>query len=142
MMVQWEATGLAKNYDPTEAEIMAAVDRHPGLRDAVNTAKEIVRRIGGAPTPAGLAIYLISRQAPETLPPFLDRLKSGINLDEGDPILLLRESIRKRKERNGNKRGASTYDAAIFIKAWNAHVDGRKIGLLSYKEGERFPVVK
>lgn len=93
-------------------------------------------------TSVGLARWVFMNIDPEDAGDFFAKLASGAGLDEGDPILALRNYLFREASRS---KTALPLDVAtaVFIKAWNAYRRGDKIKLLAYKPGgatpERFP---
>jgi hypothetical protein len=78
---------------------------------------------------------------PDAAGDFLDQILSGAGLEEGSPVLQLRQygvSSQVRKDRQ-------VYDLAVAVKAWNAHVTGGRIYTLRWtREGvnrEAFPAM-
>ena len=72
---------------------------------------------------------------------FFQQLASGENLSAGDPALVLRERLIESAN-SGTRKIPFRMRLAFSVKAWNASVAGKKIGVLKFIEGEDFPVVK
>lgn len=71
---------------------------------------------------------------------FFDDFRTGANLPQGDPVLLLRESFVKAKEDTTRKR-TTTVKYAWIIKAWNARRAGEKMRLMRWSPTESFPTI-
>jgi hypothetical protein len=71
---------------------------------------------------------------------FFERLADGSELRGDDPVLVLRERLRRKLE--GRAKIPRTFKMAISIKAWNALRRGRKIGLLKWIESEEWPRIE
>lgn len=75
---------------------------------------------------------------------FWNSLSKGINLNDRNPIYLLRSRLLKAKTSNGEKLDAR-YQAALIIKAWNFYMKGETPGVLKYTQGganpEPFPEI-
>lgn len=68
---------------------------------------------------------------------FADRLIDGVELAEKSPIRLLRERLIESK---GSPNPISSIPMIVLcIKAWNAYVENRKLGVLRYSKDEVFP---
>lgn len=142
LLVRWERNRCATSYDPTEAEILDTNARHPHARFWASVISAIRKKTGCAPGPTGFALTLISEIDHDAAQAFAERLAAGANLDAGDPILILREQFRARRDARSNTRETQAAQAACVIKAWNAHREGRKISYIRFIEGERFPTPK
>lgn len=69
---------------------------------------------------------------------FLDRLHTGINLEENSPIYLLRQRLEKNILSKSNLPEA--YKLALVIKAWNYFRRREPLKALKWAEGEQFPM--
>lgn len=74
---------------------------------------------------------------------FFQRLADGVGLEEGSPILALRNFFFKWKERNRTSI-PTEFAIAIIIKAWNAYRRGDTAKILNWRAGgaspEAFPI--
>ncbi|MBB3039423.1 hypothetical protein [Hoyosella altamirensis] len=107
-------------------EIVTWAHEHPIDMELVNDiASQRLRRVKIRPS-VTLAVMLKLRQIDgEAQREFAECLYTGANLDEGSPILTLRERFDRLKQQN-----VSTTDrdaVAFFIVAWNAWRDGRRL---------------
>jgi hypothetical protein len=101
-----------------------------------------VRGISGAAMALALWIFEAIDSADSEF--FFGRLKDGVGLEEGHPILALRGYIsRALAGQSGRAAISSDLSIALLIKAWNAYREGDKIRQLSYRRGgsnpEAFP---
>lgn len=143
LLVRWQQGRLDRSYQPTEQEIMTALQDAPDVLHWAAMTSNLRARTGCAPGPTAFAMTLCGRARPGAARASYDRMLSGANLDEGDPVLVLRETTRaRRSDKAKNGRDTQVAQAAVVIKAWNAYVDGRKISYLRYVDGEKFPVAK
>lgn len=68
---------------------------------------------------------------------FFDRLISGTNLEQGNPILALRKRL---QDAAIDRDTLPTYETvALFFKAWNAFREGKPMQLLAWKQGGAHP---
>lgn len=94
---------------------------------------------------SSFAHYILSRQDKYMADNFFYLLEKGSSLEDGDPILVLRNTLAIRdlqkdaRNRGGNYRTATVI--AVIIKAWNAHKKNKKVTRFRYDaEREAFPV--
>ncbi|MCM0619818.1 hypothetical protein [Nocardioides bruguierae] len=123
---------------PSKAEMSAYYDAHP-LVGAAAVAADLTRaNVRCAASTLGLAYLIFARIDPAQAEEFFVKLRTGAGLEEGDPILVLRN----RLTREGSTRLATESDETLawFILAWNAKRAGRRIKILRHKTGDRFPV--
>jgi hypothetical protein len=132
---------VASKFSYTQTECDDALAMHPELCDsAVIIANgRAVRKIM-SPSLATALHYLMSKADPTLAAAFFDALETGVGLHDDDPIRLLRERL------IANRTSAAKLPilviAAIFIKTWNATVNGTKVRRLSWKPtNEEFPAI-
>lgn len=139
---RWERNLLAHNRRmPTDAECLDWLEHNPGAVDATVATVPVQRKAKLKKSVMGPVFYramLIDADAAGT---FLEQILTGVGLEEGSPVLKLREygvSSQVRKDRQ-------IHDLAVAVKAWNAHVTGRRIYHLRWmREGvnrEVFPAM-
>lgn len=79
-------------------------------------------------------LYWVLRQAnPDEAPVFIHKLALGVGLEENDPILVLRDWIRREKPKKSRD-----FEGELLWKtvlAWNAWLSGRKISKLQLPKG-------
>lgn len=128
----------------TRAEYMEELEKHPEIRDSIHfgqMTKNILRHS------IGTALhYLFSRKDQVLADEFFIKLAQGTNLEEGDPIYLLRERLMRENIKGGKTRMVPREVIAIVIKAWNAKRKNEKPRSLRWRgngEGaEEFPVIQ
>jgi hypothetical protein len=139
----WEtrgALGLQGAYYPTPQQAFALLNKYPEIRESVDIGRRLSAHIH---YPGGLAAtlhWVLNKIDSEDATDFFDRLTSGHNLDEDNPILVLRDSIiNYGPMSNGDKMKL----AALLIKAWNFYRGGHEVKRLIWKAGgakpEAFP---
>lgn len=124
-------------------EVIALLDKNPKIRQSMALPG---LRCNLAP-PALLAAlhYLFAQKDPEAAGEFIVKLTTGVNLDQADPVLLLRQRLLKNAQ--GTAKINRSYAAALIIKAWNASRCGIVISNLRLRKGpegknaEQFPVI-
>jgi hypothetical protein len=70
---------------------------------------------------------------------FFELLISGIALSKDSPIWLLRERLQAEKLKKSKLQAVYLY--ALSIKAWNAFIAGKKVGVLRWTTEELFPAI-
>lgn len=78
--------------------------------------------------------YVFDKISVEDSSTFLERLSSGIGLDAGSPILLLRNKMIENKSNVLKMTG--TMKAQLTFKAWNYFRENRAIKVLQYSQSE------
>lgn len=116
------------------------LDNNPNIRNSVRIAKNIAEAIK---FPKGLASaihYIAYSQDTEVVEIFFERLKSGSNLEEGSPVLALRNWIMNQSP---HRRPQPEMYAAAMIKCLNWFAQGRPMKIVQWKPAvEKFPTLK
>jgi hypothetical protein len=94
---------------------------------------------------AGYVGLFMARRAHPNAPHGIwhNQLVTGANLSLKSPALKLREALANssaQAARPGNRGGLTTLaQYAIYVKAWNAFLEGKEIGQLRWRDGEEIP---
>ena len=120
----------------TNKEIQEVVNHHPMVRTWTN------RLVGNRPTRtigaafAGVLTLASERHGAEIIQLFFDQVASGEMLKKGDPAKVLRERFPE-----GRRIERLTFEVslAFMIKAVNAFVQGKQLGILRFTAKEEFP---
>jgi len=123
----------------TNDQILKLHDAHPRMSDCVRRARVVSSSTGIIASACATAIYVTGLLHPEfDEEPWFHGITTGANLDIGDPRLVFRTFF--ANTRAAGKRQANNREhIAIYIKAWNAWVSGRKVKVLSFRKGELMP---
>ncbi len=139
-IVMWEAgnrMGSAGGAapQPTHTELKLRYEKDvPGFDTASQRSTDIQRARLGAQAPAGTVFYLFAQLDIESAHRFFDAYISGANLNEGDPIL----ALRNRMVRIGRDERLRTPEVqALFIRSWNAWREGRTLATVPITTGGR-----
>ncbi len=136
------ATGTS--FTITTAEILAAVDATPGIRETAKYANSVAGGTGMTASIVGLLFHIFSAIDAEDAVYFFDRFHDGEMLAKGNPIYELRRTLENVKSVRGEK--SQTFIAAVTIKAWNKFRDGDSVTVLRFTAGganpEQFPEPK
>jgi hypothetical protein len=130
-----------RSFSVTNDEVLEALGRYSEtIRRGASLAATIRSRVRISNGAFGAAYCILRRIAPETMvESFFLAFRSGANLDDNDPISVLREHFNRRAA-----RGERNYDAfvqlAMIFKAWNYHVNGERVKAIAFPVGrEAFP---
>lgn len=144
--VPWHSGGFfrdATTQKMSNPEIVEWARHHP-VEMAIldDLADQRLRRVKARPS-ITLAVMLTLRQIDgDAQREFAEALYTGANLEQGSPILALRERLDRIRETKVNEPDRDMI--AFFIMAWNAWREGRSIGKLQRPRGgswtpETFP---
>lgn len=127
----------------TAKQVLDRLESEPELVNLMNWAIRNRTRMGIPVRTLGLLNYIFSNINKEDADYFFDKLATGGNLKDGDPILTLRNTLASLNVSQRNKVSA-VYVAALVIKAWNKFRDGdNDTMLLRFVQGganpEKFP---
>lgn len=131
---------------PRNEELLALARKHPELVDIAQVGRNHRYRPLAATASTLSALYFLFRQAePDDAEMFFDLLSSGAGLEEGNPILVLRNTLIRMRENTKTHKVNQNLVAAFIIKAWNAWREGRVIHHLRFSPGganaEPFPEI-
>ncbi|KNX38064.1 hypothetical protein [Luteipulveratus halotolerans] len=130
------------SLSPTKQEMQAYLDQHPEVVDAAVVADHTrgAKGIRCAASTLGLAYYLFAAKSRPMADEFFGALRTGAGLEEGSPILVLRN----RLSVDGSTRLATESPEVLawFIKAWNAWRQGKSMKILRHKAGDSWPEVR
>jgi len=88
---------------------------------------------------SGMCYCLFYRQSGPSAETFFERLRTGVNLTETDPVYHLRQRLITNRSRRGKL--VQTDLIALFILAWKSFLHGRPMKRLHWKEGSEFPTL-
>lgn len=133
---------------PTTTESLRFLEQHPSLRDSSQAAQRYAVRArshGRMLTPIvyGPLHWAFSKYDATEAEFFFDRVSLGDGLAQDNPIWILRRTVTNLRNSKNSVSHLGTHFQAITIKAWNAWMEGRTIGVLRYTPGgskpEEFP---
>lgn len=126
------------NYRFTNIDAEQTLADHPGLRESVSRCLHTGGVIPNSIVSA--CHYLFAMADKDRANEFVERLISGAGLNDGDPILLLRNKLianRAAKAKLSNK-----YIMAVTIKTWHYFIRGESMRYIKWdEEREAFPRV-
>lgn len=126
---------------PSNQQALALLAKHPDLRGSLKIGEWIRRRVPLHPSIATALHYHFGQIDETDTKDFFEKLHSGANLAEDDPIIALRRVLEQvaRKELKHSRIRTT----ALVIKAWNRYRDGEPLKQLKWGGGasgsEPFP---
>lgn len=137
---------VARGMKVPNDELSEAVEKYGDeLQDAVALARSLTGQRGGpkmSPNALSAGIYLISRRLPKNdarVKEFIRGYAEGTNLSAGDARIALRAYMTGLSE--PNRKVPVQDQLGVWIKAWNAWVNGRSYSFLSIRKDELMPSV-
>lgn len=121
----------------TNAELLEVLDTYPWLRDASLLMTDLSKRARLPVQAGGLCFWLFNQIDAEDARVFFGRLLDGTNLEDGNPIHMLREALARRA--TAASRVEVQYWTAVTIKAWNKWRRGERIAHLRFSPGGAHP---
>lgn len=129
---------------PTIQQALQLLDQHPGFADSVKESSRIIGKFHGSHGMWSVVHYTLTSLDPEDAGVFFEKLVSGAGLEEGSPILVLRQRLEAEASSAAGARANAVLMHALIIKAWNSWRAGEVIQRLLWKAGgtnpEAFPV--
>jgi hypothetical protein len=136
LCVQYLRGGMTANRKVTRPELREFVEAHHELGEWVAAAKKTAGWSRSYAAPCAAVAFLGGFKFPDKAHEFVTKFTTGEHLSVGSPILTLRERIRTEKNMQKPAR------FALFVLAWNAHVDGRKLSKMQSPRADEFPTIK
>lgn len=137
---RWEngVMGCA-NLSPSLAQFNALFTKNAGLRATAEWSVINAKELFGGPAINAMLRYLTDQVDPEGSAEFWRGMTSGAGLQEGSPILVLRNQLKNTGLRGLPVRGLMV--AILTIKAWNAFKIGTRPKVFRWLTTEEFPKV-
>ena len=127
---------LKGGKNPTRIQILDYVrNNHELIQRAAQVAdgcRDLVMQ-----SVAGTCFCLFYKRSGPSAEEFFERLRTGVNLTETDPVYHLRQRLIANRARRGKL--AQNDLIALFILTWKAFLNGRPMKRLHWKEGSEFP---
>lgn len=135
--LKWGAFG--GRYYPTIQQAMGHLEQNPRIREGLTIASRIghILRISTGITIAHRYTFALIKE-PDAIY-FFEKLLTGSNLPDDDPILVFRNVMLQDAQRVQGRRYQRHEQAALMVKAWNHYRRGEKIEGLTYRGGGTTP---
>ena len=121
---QWRVDNGLKPNDrtqPSSSEIKATMDKHPGLGDYfAESRKKAVAEYGSSGVMTFL-LYHTHRENEQLADEFFQDLVTGEHLTRDNPVLTLRERIKRTRNLEGDERGSRREVLTLLMQAWDAY---------------------
>lgn len=137
----WKAGRLPKrDRVPTPDEATEWLSRNPSIRATVDQGRQM-RVVLGCPMSVAMAVsHRFCLIDPTSASDFLGQVREGVGLQHGDPALTFRNwMINQAASAASQRRPLGHVYHHLWIKAWNAHVQGRDVKQLKYVAREQWP---
>lgn len=122
---------------PSTREVVLYLEEYPHIRESVRFVDPTAVVLRTPTTTLAALHHLFSDLDEQDANTFVERLGSGANLKEDDPIFVLRETL--IREWAAPRRMTRIRLQALMIKSWNAWRKGQSIRLLKWKTGGTSP---
>jgi hypothetical protein len=124
---------------PTTSEVMETIDKYPSLERSaeIGTRTNNSYRPAGA-TATGVAHHLFHQLDEGTAAEFFAQLGTGAGLDDGHPVLTLRNRLVRDKV--AGKVLTTPLALAYFIRSWNAVREYRTLAVIVHTAAEPMPM--
>lgn len=143
LLFKYEMGDISLTPNPTNRQYLELNERHPGVSDSAHffTSKCHGAWKRGMVPPAFVVFfhYILTPRAPEQAEAFLIALVTGEDLRRSSPAYVLRDKLINNMLSKTKLTRPCTL--AFIVKAWNAHIQGRKIKALRWSNDERFPEI-
>ncbi len=130
------------NMSPTRNELLTFIESTPQLEDTLRQASTFYTKSNHlmSISMAALLYWTFNEIDGEACERFFDMLATGANLNEGSPILVLRNTLFDINKRGAHSdRPTRRRIVGITIKAWNKWREGVTVKLLKFSPNEQFP---
>lgn len=138
---QWERENyrFTNTEYPTTQELKRILEAYPSLQRSAEVGTRTNQAFNPAnATATGFAHHLFHHIDPSLTAEFFAQVATGANLDEGDPILTLRNRL--MREKSGPHLLSATLAIAFYIRAWNAVREGRPLLVIVQGPQDRMPM--
>lgn len=140
-VVLWDRGDRTFRGAVSPAEIFAKVEEFPELRRSAEISVRTGQHFKFLPQSAvGTAHHLMSRVAADEVPWFFESLASGVGLEDGDPVLVLRN--RAMSDRATGQRVSDVRALAYLVRAWNVYRRREKITRLQHAMDAPIPDIQ
>lgn len=133
---------ILDNVTPTRNELLDFINATPQLETVASQAGQFYGRSGHLLTASIYALlwWTFNEIDPDACEKFFDMLATGANLNEGNPILTLRNNLFEIGKRGAHSDRASRRRiVGMTIKAWNKWRNGQTAKILRFTPTEPFP---
>lgn len=124
---------------PTTADLKEMLEIYPSLlRSAEIGARTNSTFRPANATATGIAHHLFHQIQEEATAEFFAQVATGAKLDTGDPVMTLRDRL--IREHAAPHPITATHSLALFIRAWNAFREDRKLSVIVQGPQDKMPM--
>jgi len=105
-------------FSPTTQQLIELFAEHPGIEQSIEMARDAARKCGANLHVFTAYHYLMASVDSEVADNFFDKLATGLDVEEGEPVRILREKLLKQSALV--KPVPAMYRTAWLVKAWEA----------------------
>jgi len=141
-LATWDKSSSSNSI--SAQEILSEVNRRPMLIKATQSLISVkyIRKMVGLGVPIFCYFLFASASSQSIADAFFQKLENGDDLSANSPILKLRNEITLRDTKTARRgQRQSVYNAAMFIKAWNAWRSGVAVDTVRWNPTEAYPMV-
>ena len=133
--------GGSQSRSLTMAEALDFIERRPSIEASAVAGLKFKGResVGITAREYGTLWDIMFHINPSTTTDFFDQISFGYGGEKGSPVTRLRTRINAHEAQDGQH--SIQYVMGIFIKAWNAEVEGRNLRSLKMEKDETFPAI-
>lgn len=125
---------------PTASELADIIAKYPGLRRSSEVGARTTQNFRATTaTVVGTAHHILGDVDQGLAAEFFALFETGANLGEGHPVLALRNRLVRDKMMA--KRVPFHLAFALFVRAWNAHVEGRTLDRIVQTVEDKLPPI-
>lgn len=128
---------ISTSMSPVEMEEL--LNENPDIRDSVKHCVKYRTKMFSTSLMSALH-YVFSYYDQEEADRFAEKLSTGVGLESGDPVYVLRERLMQNLISKSKLPGGVV--GALMIRAWNATRDGKKVKFVQWKNGQKFPLAR
>lgn len=130
--------GAGKKSTANNTQILAFVENTKEIHEVIEYTAGIFKKFRFMPQSSlAMLYYVLSKKDQTRVDIFFDKYATGIELAESSPIRVLRERLLKDISNKSKLKGRDK--VALFIYAWNAFRQGKRVSSLLLQRNYKFP---
>lgn len=106
-------------FKPTTPQLLELFEQHEKIVGSIDAALEVAKLGINRNIAAGIH-YMCASVDPDATEDFFDRLATGLDVTDIDPVYALREKINNNAKKEGRQKESAPVVGAWIIKAWEA----------------------
>lgn len=126
----WVSKGIQINHASTVSARIALLNDEYDITTWASQAEYLASKIKFSSGFICAFLYAASLSKAGDVEYFVDKLATGAELIEGDPILKLRNALLDRKAKTGGRKMGEAHYVNMFVRAWGYYCQGETISQL------------